>query len=210
MVRRAGVGALLCVLAVVLVGCGDDYDRADFEQVANGEQVRGDRSAAVQAVRDELTALTSAMPWLDWRAHSVRQECSPESAGLIKQTYWLRCMTGLTAYAGYDGDMTGALRRFGDTVEAAGWNDGSMSATEVSYWGLAGPCGPSLTLSQSWVTPQTLPPVEAQPPDNGPFRPVYKREDPLDEQSVRTEILSRHQLAVVITLGAQCDYDVGD
>lgn len=194
---------------MVLVGC-DDYSRADFEEKVNSEDVRADRSAAVQAVRNELTALTSAMPWLDWRANSVGQKCWPESAGLIKQTYWLRCMTGLTAYAGYDGDLTGAIQRFGDTVEAAGWNASSGGVTEVSYWGPRGPCGPSLTLSQSWVTAGTLPRVEERHPDDGPFRPVYERKEPLDDRAVQAEILARHQYAVVVALGAQCDHDVDD
>lgn len=223
----------MCGLALVLAGCGG-LSRADFEQVANSEEASRDRVAVAAMARDGLATLVSAMPWLDWRAHSVDQECSPESAGLIKQAYWLRCMTRVTVYAGYDGDLLGAIQRFDDTVIAAHWdNSGSSAASMIDYYrsrpagsppftasdlpgvgytGPTTPCGTALTLSQRWLEAgQPLPAEEQATPQPSPeFRPVYERLDPLDHVAVRTELLAQHQYVAVVTLGVQCDYDVGD
>jgi hypothetical protein len=231
--RRRGLNALLCGLALVLAGCGG-LSRADFEQVANGEEASRDRVAVAAMVRDELATLASAMPWLDWRAHSVDQECSPASAGLIKQSYWLRCMTSVIVYAGYDGDLLGAIQRFDDTVIAAHWgNIGSSAAGMIDYYrsrpagspphqasdlpdvrysGPTTPCGTALTLSQRWLEAgQPLTAEERAEPQRLPeSRPVYERLDPLDHVAVKTELLAQHQYVAVVTFGVQCDYDVGD
>jgi hypothetical protein len=185
--------------------------REDFAELANGEAATQDRAVAARAGRDQLAELTGAMPWLVWQAHSVDQLCEPMSAGLITQSYWLNCRTLVTAYAGYDGDLTEATRRFDATVVAANWF-GSGS----DYTGPTTHCGGVATpwrMSASWlVTGRPLTFLERADPRRGvgQYPPVYQRRDRLDHLAMKTDLLAAHQYVAVITLTLDCGYSVDD
>lgn len=227
--------ALLVVLIVLLAGCGR-VDRDDYAEVADGEQAGRDRVAAASDARKVTAFLRDALPWLSWRAESFSQRCEGMEVGFFGGTPMVRCMTAVTAYAGFDGELPDEIRRFDSTLTAAGWvSSGNPPPPGVidyyaQFHGRAeGPrtydasnlppleyragsdelatCGVRLSLTHEWLEAgQPLPPPDPAVPD-GPDT-VYRHDEPVDRDTVAAELLTTHRYVAILTTSVQCDYEV--
>ena len=59
--KRGRLAASVCMLVLVMAACARPT-RADFAEVAGGEQATRDRGNVAKAAGDELTALRDTMP----------------------------------------------------------------------------------------------------------------------------------------------------
>jgi hypothetical protein len=232
--HRIVVLALLCVL---LSACGG-IDRVDYVEVAHGDQARRDRAAALTGARDALEYLREAMPWAAWRGEEAGQYCEAMEVGFFGGTPILRCMTSVTAYAAFGGELADEILRFDSTVTAEGWQaSGSPAANgvidyyeqfygrpegprtydagnlpELQYW--AGSGSPAIcgargpTLRHGWL--------EAGQPVTAPISPavpdnpdlIDRYDKPLDRVAVAGELLTHNRYVAVLSASVQCDYEV--
>lgn len=212
---------LVAVLALAVAGCGDP-SRADFEELANGEQAVRDRAAAVEAADAHLAAARKLLPWSDWREHALDQTCTSESVGMHKQSYSVSCGTSLTTYAGFTGDLAAEILRTDEIVTAAGWSDvGAYSAGPATYdleigrpmpkvvytEGEPTTCGPERwQLTQQWLVAGD----QLHPEPSFRDQALYWDVDPLDHDAVRADILTRYQYVVIVRLDLVCSYPFDD
>lgn len=229
--RRAGVLGLLLVL---LVACGR-ADRDDYAEVADGEQARRDRTEAVSVARGAMTFLRRAMPSLTWHVEeALSQRCEGMDVAFFGGTPLLRCMTQVTGYAGFDGELSDEIHGFDTAVTGAGWRSTSPAFQPLGYYEkfygraegsrtydagnlpetryFAGPdvpavCGRGPSLTHSWLEAGQPLPEQSPVVTDGPFT-VFRHDEPLDRDAVANELLTAHRYVAVVAASVQCDYSM--
>lgn len=227
--------AVFSVLIVLLTACGR-VDGDDYAEVADGEQASRDRVAAASDAREVMAFLRDALPGLSWRAEGISQRCEGSEVGFFGGTPMVRCMTAVTAYAGFGGELPDEIRGFDSTLTAAGWLSsgnppppGVIDYYAQFYGRTEGPrtydasnlppleyragsdelatCGVRPSLTHEWLEAgQPLPPPIPARADG--LNTVFRYDKPVDRDTVAAELLTTHRYVAILTTSVQCDYEV--